>query len=54
MGKTGKVHTALCKSYQSAGPHKTYTRAKACSTSEQQLFEYAEQHRIDASRCERC
>jgi hypothetical protein len=31
-----------------------YTRAKACSTSERQLFEFAEQQRIDATRCALC
>ena len=40
--KTGRVHSARCKSYRSAGPRMTYTRPKACSTSERQLFEYAE------------
>ena len=52
--KTGRVHSARCKSYRSAGPRMTYSRAKACSTSERQLFEYAEQQRIDATRCELC
>ena len=52
--KTGRVHSARCKSYRSAGPRMTHTRAKACSTSERQLFEYAEQQRIDATRCELC
>jgi hypothetical protein len=52
--KTGRVHTARCKSYWSAGPRMTYTCAKACSTSEQQLFEWAEKEGIDATRCERC
>lgn len=52
--KTGKVHSASCQSYQSAGPHMTYTRAKACSTSERQLFLYAAQHGIDTVRCELC
>ncbi len=52
--KTGRVHSARCKSYRSAGPRMTYTRAKACSTSERQLFEYAEQHGIDTSRCALC
>jgi hypothetical protein len=32
----------------------TFTRAKACSSSERQLFEYAEQRGIDAIRCELC
>jgi hypothetical protein len=32
----------------------THSRAKACSTSERQLFEYAEQHHIDATRCALC
>jgi hypothetical protein len=32
----------------------THTRAKACSTSEQQLREYAKRHGIDTARCERC
>lgn len=36
--KTGRVHTARCQSYRSAGPHMTHTRAKACSTSQRQLF----------------
>jgi hypothetical protein len=49
--RTGRVHSARCKSYQSAGPHMTHSRAKACSTSERQLFKYAEQHSIDAIRC---
>lgn len=52
--KTGKVHSASCKSYQSAGPRMTYTRAEACSTSEQQLYKYAAQHGIDAIHCARC
>jgi hypothetical protein len=52
--KTGRLHSARCKSYQSAGPRMTYTRAKACSTSERQLFQYAAQHDIDTARCERC
>jgi hypothetical protein len=51
---TGRMHSARCKSYWSAGPRMTYSRAKACSTSERQLFEYAEQHRIDATRCALC
>ena len=51
---TGRVHSARCKSYQSADPRMTHSRAKACSTSDRQLFEYAEQHRIDATRCELC
>jgi hypothetical protein len=52
--KTGKLHTASCKSYQSAGPRMTYTRDKACSTSEQQLFKYAAEKGIEAARCELC
>jgi hypothetical protein len=52
--KTGKVHTALCPSYQSAGPRMTYSRAKACSTSIRQLFECAAQHGIDTKRCTLC
>ncbi len=52
--KTGRVHSAHCKSYRSAGPLMTHSRAKACSTSERQLFEYADQHHIDATRCELC
>jgi hypothetical protein len=52
--KTGKVHTALCPSYQSAGPRMTYTRPKACSTSIRQLFKYAAQNGIDTRRCELC
>ncbi len=52
--KTGRVHSARCQSYRSAGPRMTHTRAKACGTSERQLFEYAEHHRIDATRCELC
>ncbi len=51
---TGRVHSACCRSYRSAGPRMTYKRAKACGTSERRLFEYAEQHRINATRCERC
>ncbi len=51
---TGKVHTASCKSYQSAGPRMTHSRAKACSTSKQQLLEHAAQEGIEAIRCERC
>ncbi len=51
---TGKLHTARCQSYRSAGPLMTHTRAKACSTSERQLFEYAGQQRIDATRCALC
>ncbi len=34
---TGRVHSARCKSYRSAGTRMTYKRAKACSTSERQL-----------------
>ena len=52
--KTGKLHSALCKSYRSASPHMTHKRAKACSTSEQQLREYAKRHGIDTARCELC
>jgi hypothetical protein len=52
--KTGRVHSALCKSYRSVGPRMTHTRAKACSTSEQQLFKFAKQLGIDATRCELC
>ena len=52
--RTGRLHSAGCKSYRSAGPHMTQTRAKACSTSEQQLREYAKWHGIDTARCERC
>jgi hypothetical protein len=52
--KTGRVHSARCKSYRSAGPRMTYSRAKACSTSERQLFEFAEQEGIDATRCALC
>ena len=52
--KTGRVHSARCKSYRSAGPRMADTRAKACSTSERQVFAYAEQRGIDATRCERC
>jgi hypothetical protein len=52
--KTGKLHSARCKSYRSAGPHMTPTRAKACSASEQQLREYAKRHGIDTARCELC
>ena len=52
--RVGRVHTARCKSYRSAGPRMTYTRAKACSTSIQQLFEYAEREGIDATRCALC
>jgi hypothetical protein len=52
--KTGKGHTALCRSYQSAGPRMTHTRPKACSTSIRQVFEYAAQKGYDVERCERC
>ena len=52
--RMGKVHSVRCKSYKSAGPLMTHTRAKACSASQRQLCEYAEQHRIDAIRCARC
>ncbi|MBA2715214.1 MAG: hypothetical protein H0U55_16900 [Rubrobacteraceae bacterium] len=52
--KTGRLHSARCKSYQSAGPRMTYTRAKACSPSERQLFQYAAQHGIETARCELC
>jgi hypothetical protein len=38
---TGKVHSARCPSYQSAGPRVTFSRPKACSASVQQLFKYA-------------
>ncbi len=51
---SGRVHSARCQSYRSAGPRMTHTRAKACGTSERQLFEYAEQKRIAAKRCEWC
>jgi hypothetical protein len=52
--RVGRVHTARCKSYRSAGPRLTHSRAKACSSDEQQLFAYAEQHGIDATRCALC
>ena len=52
--KTGKLHTALCKSYRSAGPRMTYTRPKACSTSLRQLLEYAAREGIEANRCQQC
>jgi hypothetical protein len=52
--KTGKLHTALYPSYRSHGPRMTYKRAKACSTSGQQLREYAKRHGIDTARCELC
>ena len=52
--RTGRLHSARCKSYRSAGPHMTHKRAKACSTSEQSLREYAKWHVIDTARCERC
>jgi hypothetical protein len=52
--RTGRVHRADCPSYRSAGPHMTHTRAKACSTSERELFEYAEQRGFDVLRCARC
>ena len=48
--RTGKVHSAGCMSYRCAGPRMTFSRAKACSTSERQLYKYAKQHRIDATR----
>jgi hypothetical protein len=51
---TGKVHSARCPSFQSAGPRMTFSRPKACSASVQQLFKYAAQHGIDAARCQRC
>jgi hypothetical protein len=52
--KTGRVHSALCKSYRSVGPCMTHAHDKACSTSEQQLFKFAKQLGIDATRCELC
>lgn len=52
--KTGKVHTALCKSYRSAGPYMTHTRAKACSVSVDQLFRHATQEGYVVERCGRC
>ena len=52
--KTGRLHSARCKSYRAAGPRMTFTRAKACSASEQQLFRFAKQHGIDTARCELC
>jgi hypothetical protein len=51
---TGRVHSARCKSYRFAGPRMTHSRAKACSTSQRQLYEYAEQRRIYATRCTLC
>ena len=51
---TGKLHTALCKSYRSHGEHMTVTRSKACSTSDPQLLEYAKQEGIEAKRCQLC
>jgi len=52
--RTGRVHTARCKSYRSHGEHMTHTRPKVVGGSERQLFEYAAQHHIDATRCELC
>ncbi len=52
--KTGKVHTALCPSYRSAGPLMTHTRPKACSTSEEQLFKHAVQEGYVVERCQLC
>ena len=52
--KTGKLHTALCPSYQSAGPRMTYSRAKACSIYEEQLVKYAAQKGYDTKRCMLC
>ena len=52
---TGKLHTASCNSYQSAGPRMTYTRPKACSTSERELFKYAKREGWEVPlRCQRC
>ncbi len=51
--KTGKLHTALCKSYRVHG-EMTHTRPKACSTSKRPLFKYAAQNGIDTRRCELC
>ena len=51
---TGKLHTAGCKSYRSAGPRMTYKRPKACSTSKRQLLEFAKQSGIEAVRCQLC
>ena len=52
--KTGRVHSARCKSYRSAGPRMTHTRTKACSTSQRELYEYAEQRDFYATRCTLC
>jgi hypothetical protein len=51
---TGKLHTARCKSYQSAGPRMTFSRPKACSTSKRQLLEFAKQRGIEAMSCQHC
>lgn len=50
---TGKVHTARCKSYWSAGPRMT-SRAKACSTTKQQLFGHTKQERTETTPCGMC
>ena len=52
--KTGKLHTALCKSNRSHGQYMTYPRPKAGSTSVKQWFEYAAQEDYDVERCELC
>jgi hypothetical protein len=52
--KTGKVHTALCSSYRSAGPLMTHTRPRACSTSEEQLLKHAAQEGYIVERCQLC
>jgi hypothetical protein len=53
--KTGKLHTALCKSYRVHGEKMTYTRPKACSTSKRQLFEFAAQEGYDVpEHCQQC
>ena len=53
--KTGKVHTALCKSYRSAGPRMTFSRPKACSTSKRELFKFAARQGWEApERCQQC
>jgi hypothetical protein len=52
---TGKLHTALCDTYRVHGVHMTHKRAKACSTSERELFKYAKQEGWDVPlRCQRC
>jgi hypothetical protein len=52
---TGKLHTALCKTYRVHGEHMTYKRPKACSTSVKRLLRHAAQKGYDVpERCQQC